>query len=74
MERQLSQMGTQLGLSYRCGCVRWFLVLGLLRGYGVLEMLKTAISLAVARCGGLAGQWRPPRLVGHCQHAASTMS
>ena len=47
MERQLSQMGTQLALvgSGVCGLV---FGIGLLRGYGVVPMLKTAISLAVA--------------------------
>ncbi len=47
MERQLDQIGTQLvvGSSALCGIV---FVVGLFRGYGVLLMLKTAISLAVA--------------------------
>lgn len=47
MSRQLDEMGTQMVVlsSGLCGLV--FLV-GLIRGYGILEMLKTAISLAVA--------------------------
>jgi Ca2+-transporting ATPase len=47
MERQLDQMGTQLVLISGAVCGLVFGV-GLLRGYGFLEMLKTAISLAVA--------------------------
>lgn len=47
MERQLKEMGRQLVLisSGVCGVV---FIIGLLRGYGLLQMLKTAISLAVA--------------------------
>ena len=47
MQVQLDGMGTQLVLlsSAICGVV---FLLGLMRGYGWLEMLKTAISLAVA--------------------------
>jgi Ca2+-transporting ATPase len=47
MERQLDRMGTQLVLvgGAVCGVV---FVIGLLRGIGFLQMLKTAISLAVA--------------------------
>ncbi|HET6489923.1 MAG TPA: cation-transporting P-type ATPase, partial [Syntrophales bacterium] len=47
MERQLDEMGGQLvavsGIT--CGIV---FVIGMLRGYGFLEMLKSSISLAVA--------------------------
>ncbi|RMF22534.1 MAG: cation-transporting P-type ATPase [Cyanobacteria bacterium J083] len=47
MERQLEQVGRQLVLlsSGVCGLV---FVLGLLRGYDLVPMLKTSISLAVA--------------------------
>ncbi len=47
MERQLNLMGGQLVFigGAVCGIV---FVIGLLRGYGFLEMLKTSISLAVA--------------------------
>lgn len=47
MERQLDRMGTQLVLigGAVCGVV---FVIGLLQGIGFVEMLKTAISLAVA--------------------------
>ena len=47
MERQLDHMGTQLGLMSIgiCGSV---FVIGMLRGYGFLEMLKSSIALAVA--------------------------
>ena len=47
MERQLNLMGSQLVIigGSVCGVV---FVIGLLRGYGFLEMLKTSISLAVA--------------------------
>ncbi|ACB51954.1 cation-transporting ATPase [Crocosphaera subtropica ATCC 51142] len=47
MERQLEQAGTQLVWlsSAVCGVV---FTVGLLRGYGLLEMVKTSISLAVA--------------------------
>jgi Ca2+-transporting ATPase len=47
MERQLSQMGTQLVYVSGGVCALVFGI-GLLRGYGFLEMLKSAISLAVA--------------------------
>jgi P-type Ca2+ transporter type 2C len=47
MERQLRQMGTQLVYIAGGVCALVF-GLGLLRGYGFVEMLKTAISLAVA--------------------------
>lgn len=47
MERQLDRAGGQLVLlsSGVCGVV---FALGLMRGYGVVQMLKTSISLAVA--------------------------
>ncbi len=47
MERQLDQAGGQLVLlsSGVCGLV---FALGLMRGYGVIQMLKTSVSLAVA--------------------------
>jgi len=47
MEKQLGKMGRQLVLlsSAVCGVV---FIIGLLRGYGFLQMLKTSISLAVA--------------------------
>ncbi|WP_333654471.1 cation-translocating P-type ATPase [Dissulfurispira sp.] len=47
MERQLSRMGTQLVIisGVVCGVV---FIIGLIRGYGFLQMLKTSISLAVA--------------------------
>ncbi len=47
MERQLDRAGGQLVVlsSGVCGVV---FVLGLMRGYGVVQMLKTSISLAVA--------------------------
>ena len=47
MERQLEQAGSQLVWlsSAVCGVV---FAMGLLRGYGLLEMVKTSISLAVA--------------------------
>jgi P-type Ca2+ transporter type 2C len=47
MERQLAQVGRQLVLICTgiCGLI---LGIGLLRGYGLLQMLETAISLAVA--------------------------
>ena len=47
MERQLSQMGTQLVYLSGGVCTVVFGI-GLLRGYGFAEMLKSAISLAVA--------------------------
>jgi Ca2+-transporting ATPase len=47
MERQLNRMGSQLVVI--CGGVCGLVfVVGLLRGYGFLQMLKTSISLAVA--------------------------
>ena len=47
MERQLNRVGSQLAIigGAVCGVV---FVIGLLRGYGILQMLKTSISLAVA--------------------------
>lgn len=47
MERQLNRMGSQLVLigGAVCGVV---FIIGLIRGYGFLQMLKTSISLAVA--------------------------
>ncbi len=47
MQKQLDRAGTQLVLlsSAVCGAI---FGIGLLRGYGLLEMLKTSISLAVA--------------------------
>ena len=47
MEKQLKRMGSQLVLisGAICGVV---FVIGLIRGYGFLQMLKTSISLAVA--------------------------
>lgn len=47
MQRQLDRMGKQLVLISGAVCGVVF-VLGLLRGYGWLQMLKSAISLAVA--------------------------
>jgi Ca2+-transporting ATPase len=47
MERQLSQLGRQLALTGSGVCALVFGI-GILRGYGVVPMLKTAISLAVA--------------------------
>jgi Ca2+-transporting ATPase len=47
MERQLNRMGTQLVLISGAVCGVVF-VIGLIRGYGFLQMLKTSISLAVA--------------------------
>src|SRR5579884_303454 len=47
MERQLDRMGTQLVLIAGGVCGLVFFI-GLFRGIGFLEMLKTAISLAVA--------------------------
>jgi|WetSurMetagenome_2_1015567.scaffolds.fasta_scaffold00042_31 P-type Ca2+ transporter type 2C len=47
MERQLDMMGTQLVLISGAVCGVVFLI-GLLRGYGFLHMLKVSISLAVA--------------------------
>ncbi len=47
MERQLNSLGSQLVLAGGVVCGLVF-VIGILRGYGLLEMLKTSISLAVA--------------------------
>lgn len=47
MQRQLNAMGTQLALLSAAVCAGVFVV-GLLRGYSWLEMLKSSISLAVA--------------------------
>lgn len=47
MERQLDQMGTQLALLSAAVCAGVYVV-GLLRGYGWLEMIRSSISLAVA--------------------------
>ncbi len=47
MERQLQQMSTQLALIGSGVCLLVFGI-GILRGYGMVPMLKTAISLAVA--------------------------
>lgn len=47
MELQLSRMGTQLVIISGAVCGLVF-VIGLLRGYGFLQMLKISISLAVA--------------------------
>src|SRR5208337_2324013 len=47
MERQLARIGNQLVLIAGGVCGGIFLV-GLLRGYGFLQMLKSSISLAVA--------------------------
>lgn len=47
MERQLHQLGTQLGVLSAGVCAAVFGV-GVLRGVSLLEMLKSAVSLAVA--------------------------
>jgi Ca2+-transporting ATPase len=47
MQRQLDQMGTRLALLSGLVCAGVFGV-GVLRGYGWLEMLKSSVSLAVA--------------------------
>jgi Ca2+-transporting ATPase len=47
MERQLQKVGSQLALLSAGVCGVVFLI-GLLRGYGFLQMLKLSISLAVA--------------------------
>jgi Ca2+-transporting ATPase len=47
MQRQLDQMGTKLALLSGAVCAGVFGV-GVLRGYGWLEMLKSSVSLAVA--------------------------
>jgi Ca2+-transporting ATPase len=47
MQRQLDKMGTQLAVLSSVVCAGVFVV-GILRGYGWLEMLKSSVSLAVA--------------------------
>ncbi len=47
MERQLSKLGNQMAWIAAGVCIGVFAV-GLLRGYGAVQMLKSAISLAVA--------------------------
>ncbi len=47
MEKQLNTMGTQLVTISGFVCIGIFFI-GLLRGYGLLQMIKTSISLAVA--------------------------
>ncbi|MEP9410859.1 MAG: cation-transporting P-type ATPase [Candidatus Brocadia sp.] len=47
LERQLNKMGKQL-VAIGGGVCGMVFLMGLLRGYGLLEMLKTSISLAVA--------------------------
>ena len=47
MERQLDKLGTQLGLLSGAVCAGVFVV-GLLRGQPLLQMLSSAVSLAVA--------------------------
>lgn len=47
MQRQLGELGTQLGILSAAICGGVFLV-GLLRGVGGIEMLRSAVSLAVA--------------------------
>jgi P-type Ca2+ transporter type 2C len=47
MERQLAHVGRQL-VAVCTGICAVILGIGILRGYGLLQMLKTAISLAVA--------------------------
>ena len=47
LQRQLRVLGSQLALLSLAICGGVF-VIGLLRGYGFLVMLKTAVSLAVA--------------------------
>ncbi len=47
MEQQLDHMGTQLALISGAVCGGVFFI-GLIRGYGFLQMLKSSISLAVA--------------------------
>lgn len=47
LQRQLQALGTRLGLLSGAVCVGIF-GLGLLRGYGLLAMLKSSVSLAVA--------------------------
>ncbi|MCX8030262.1 MAG: cation-transporting P-type ATPase [Thermodesulfovibrionales bacterium] len=47
MEKQLSELGTQLVMISSFVCLAIFFI-GITRGYGLLQMLKTSISLAVA--------------------------
>lgn len=47
MQKELDHMGTQLALTSGAICLGVF-ALGMLRGYGLLQMLKSSISLAVA--------------------------
>ncbi|MDY6941811.1 MAG: HAD-IC family P-type ATPase [Pseudomonadota bacterium] len=47
MQRQLDVMGSQLGFMSAAVCGGVFAI-GLMRGYGLLDMLKMSISLAVA--------------------------
>ena len=47
MERQLSQLGREL-VVFTCGVAGLVFLIGLLRGYGLLQMLKISTSLAVA--------------------------
>lgn len=47
VQRQLDNLGIKLAIISGVICVALFLI-GLLRGYGILEMLKSSISLAVA--------------------------
>lgn len=47
MEKQLEKLGDQLALLSGAVCGAVFLM-GLFRGYGMLQMLKTSVSLAVA--------------------------
>ncbi|MDV6343195.1 HAD-IC family P-type ATPase [Nitrosomonas sp. Is37] len=47
MQQELGHIGTQLALTSGAICLGMF-ALGMLRGYGLLQMLKSSISLAVA--------------------------
>jgi Ca2+-transporting ATPase len=47
MQQELDHIGTQLALTSGAICLGVF-ALGILRGYGLLQMLKSSISLAVA--------------------------
>lgn len=47
MQQELDHIGTQLALTSGAICLGMF-ALGMLRGYGLLQMLKSSISLAVA--------------------------
>ncbi|SFL87698.1 cation-translocating P-type ATPase [Nitrosomonas communis] len=47
MQQELDHIGTQLALTSGAICVGVF-GLGMLRGYGLLQMLKSSVSLAVA--------------------------